>query len=101
MPDPFYSNDQRFRQRFAFMDTEDNRWIFSDGEELGVKYPVGSVVDITQLQRGAGDVDSSGRNTPQPVRDSAVIHRGSLQQLFCRPVEASGFLHQLARKLLR
>jgi hypothetical protein len=51
MPDVFYSDDQRYRQRFAFVDAEDNEWLFSDGTQLGAKFPNGFVVGISQNRR--------------------------------------------------
>lgn len=53
MPDVFYSDDQRFRQRFISIDTADNEWLFSDGKQLKVKYPDGFVVGISRNHREA------------------------------------------------
>jgi hypothetical protein len=51
-PDVFYSDDQRFRRRFAFVDGMDNKWLFSDGKELRVKYPDGFVIGISRNHWG-------------------------------------------------
>jgi hypothetical protein len=50
--DVFYSDDQRFRQRFGFLDRTDKEWLFSDGKELGIRYPDGFVVGISWNHRG-------------------------------------------------
>jgi hypothetical protein len=50
-PDVFYSDDQRFRRRFAFVDRMDNNWLFSDGKELRAKYPDGFVIGISRNHR--------------------------------------------------
>jgi hypothetical protein len=50
--DVFYSDDHRFRRRFAFTDEVDNKWLFPDGKELKTKYPDGFVIGISRNHRG-------------------------------------------------